>query len=212
MISARRTLFAGQDNDIQHRNGWRDRRRPDGRWHRRGRRPGGTDRHAYRRRRGAGQRGSRDHQRSSVAPGGQRADRRGGSAGRSSTASRWPRPSTGSATAISWSRPPPKNEEVKRKIFIALRAFLKPDAIVASNTSSISITRLASVTAEPRAFHRHPFHKSGAAHAARRADPRHRHQGRDIRGREGTSSPGSARRRRCRRISPPSSSTASCCR
>jgi 3-hydroxybutyryl-CoA dehydrogenase len=45
-----------------------------------------------------------------------------------------------------------ENEEVKRKIFAALRAFLKPDTIVASNTSSISITRLASVTAHPERF------------------------------------------------------------
>jgi 3-hydroxybutyryl-CoA dehydrogenase len=45
-----------------------------------------------------------------------------------------------------------ENEEVKRKIFAALRSFLKPDAIVASNTSSISITRLASVTANPERF------------------------------------------------------------
>jgi 3-hydroxybutyryl-CoA dehydrogenase len=45
-----------------------------------------------------------------------------------------------------------ENEEVKRKIFVALRSFLKPDAIVASNTSSISITRLASVTANPERF------------------------------------------------------------
>jgi 3-hydroxybutyryl-CoA dehydrogenase len=45
-----------------------------------------------------------------------------------------------------------ENEEVKRKIFASLRSFLKPDAIVASNTSSISITRLASVTANPERF------------------------------------------------------------
>jgi len=45
-----------------------------------------------------------------------------------------------------------ENEEVKRKIFTALRPFLKPDAILASNTSSISITRLASVTANPERF------------------------------------------------------------
>ncbi|HEY3623966.1 MAG TPA: 3-hydroxybutyryl-CoA dehydrogenase [Roseiarcus sp.] len=45
-----------------------------------------------------------------------------------------------------------ESEEVKRKIFTALRSFLKPDAIVASNTSSISITRLASVTANPERF------------------------------------------------------------
>jgi 3-hydroxybutyryl-CoA dehydrogenase len=45
-----------------------------------------------------------------------------------------------------------ENEEVKRKIFTSLRSFLKPDAIVASNTSSISITRLASVTSNPERF------------------------------------------------------------
>ena len=45
-----------------------------------------------------------------------------------------------------------ENEETKRKIFTSLRPFLKPDAMVASNTSSISITRLASVTAYPERF------------------------------------------------------------
>jgi 3-hydroxybutyryl-CoA dehydrogenase len=45
-----------------------------------------------------------------------------------------------------------ENEEVKRKIFTALRSFVKTDAIIASNTSSISITRLASVTANPERF------------------------------------------------------------
>jgi 3-hydroxybutyryl-CoA dehydrogenase len=45
-----------------------------------------------------------------------------------------------------------ENEEVKRKIFTSLRPFLKPEAILASNTSSISITRLASVTANPERF------------------------------------------------------------
>jgi 3-hydroxybutyryl-CoA dehydrogenase len=45
-----------------------------------------------------------------------------------------------------------ENEEVKRKIFTNLRPFVKSDAIVASNTSSISITRLASVTANPERF------------------------------------------------------------
>jgi 3-hydroxybutyryl-CoA dehydrogenase len=45
-----------------------------------------------------------------------------------------------------------ENEEIKRKIFTSLRSFIKPDAILASNTSSISITRLASVTAHPERF------------------------------------------------------------
>src|ERR1700732_4635050 len=39
-----------------------------------------------------------------------------------------------------------EKEEVKRRIFQDLCAVLKPDAIVASNTSSISITRLAAST------------------------------------------------------------------
>jgi len=45
-----------------------------------------------------------------------------------------------------------ENEEVKRKIFASLRPFAKADAIIASNTSSISITRLAAVTAHPERF------------------------------------------------------------
>ncbi len=45
-----------------------------------------------------------------------------------------------------------EHEDVKRKIFTNLRSFVKPEAVVASNTSSISITRLASVTANPERF------------------------------------------------------------
>ena len=45
-----------------------------------------------------------------------------------------------------------ENEEVKRKIFSRLCPSLKPGAILATNTSSISITRLASVTDRPERF------------------------------------------------------------
>jgi len=45
-----------------------------------------------------------------------------------------------------------EDETVKRKIFVALCSFLKPDAIVATNTSSISITRLAAATDRPEHF------------------------------------------------------------
>ena len=45
-----------------------------------------------------------------------------------------------------------ENEEVKRKIFSRLCPSLKPEAILATNTSSISITRLASVTDRPEQF------------------------------------------------------------
>jgi 3-hydroxybutyryl-CoA dehydrogenase len=45
-----------------------------------------------------------------------------------------------------------ENEEVKREILKALVPSLKPEAIVCSNTSSISITRLAAVTDRPGRF------------------------------------------------------------
>ena len=45
-----------------------------------------------------------------------------------------------------------EKEEIKRKIFHDLCAVLRQDAIVASNTSSISITRLAAATDRPERF------------------------------------------------------------
>ncbi|MBN8534427.1 MAG: 3-hydroxybutyryl-CoA dehydrogenase [Rhizobiales bacterium] len=45
-----------------------------------------------------------------------------------------------------------ENEEIKRKVFTAVTRHLKPEAIVASNTSSISITRLAASTDRPEQF------------------------------------------------------------
>lgn len=45
-----------------------------------------------------------------------------------------------------------ENEDLKRKIFEKLCPVLNPDAILASNTSSISITRLASATDRPEKF------------------------------------------------------------
>ena len=45
-----------------------------------------------------------------------------------------------------------ENEDVKRKIFVKLCPVLKPEAMIASNTSSISITRLAAATDRPERF------------------------------------------------------------
>ena len=45
-----------------------------------------------------------------------------------------------------------EKEDAKRKIFSDLCASLKPEAIIATNTSSISITRLASSTDRPERF------------------------------------------------------------
>ncbi|MCA3348791.1 MAG: 3-hydroxybutyryl-CoA dehydrogenase [Roseomonas sp.] len=45
-----------------------------------------------------------------------------------------------------------ENEEIKKKVFAALCPILKPDALLASNTSSIPITRLAAATDRPGRF------------------------------------------------------------
>ena len=45
-----------------------------------------------------------------------------------------------------------EQDEAKKKVFADLRSVLKPDAILASNTSSISITRLAATTDRPDKF------------------------------------------------------------
>jgi len=45
-----------------------------------------------------------------------------------------------------------ENEEIKKAIFKSLHPYLKPDTLLASNTSSISITRLASSSDRPERF------------------------------------------------------------
>ncbi|TCP84362.1 MULTISPECIES: 3-hydroxybutyryl-CoA dehydrogenase [unclassified Rhizobium] len=45
-----------------------------------------------------------------------------------------------------------EDESIKRKIYVAVCPVLKPDAILATNTSSLSITRLASATDRPERF------------------------------------------------------------
>jgi 3-hydroxybutyryl-CoA dehydrogenase len=45
-----------------------------------------------------------------------------------------------------------ENESIKQKIFAELETILKPEGLMASNTSSISITRLASFTKRPEKF------------------------------------------------------------
>ena len=45
-----------------------------------------------------------------------------------------------------------EKEEIKRKIFTALCPLLKPETIIGTNTSSISITRLAATTDRPERF------------------------------------------------------------
>ena len=95
------------------------------------------------------------------------------------------RPTTASPTAISSSRRRPRRKTSSARSSPSSARRSSRDAIVATNTSSISITRLAAVDRPAGAVHRHPFHESGAADGAGRADPRHRHRRRDLRGRQG---------------------------
>ena len=69
-----------------------------------------------------------------------------------------------------------EKEEVKRTIFSNLCPTLKPEAIIGTNTSSISITRLASSTDRPERFIGIHFMKSGSVDGAGRAHPRHRNR------------------------------------
>ena len=62
------------------------------------------------------------------------------------------RPATPSARPTSSIEAATEDEAVKRKIFIDLCPKLKKSAMLATNTSSISITRLASVTDRPERF------------------------------------------------------------
>ena len=105
-----------------------------------------------------------------------------------------------------------EKEEVKRKIFTDLCPALKPDTIVATNTSSISITRLAAATDRPEQFigihFMNPVPRMELVELIRgiatddttfEASKAFVHQARQ----DGS---------QCPRISRPSSSTASCCR
>ena len=165
-----------------------------------------------RHRQGAGRAALGHHRQEPRPPGRIRQDQRGRAAARRSPASPMPRPSQALGDADLVIEAATEDETVKRKIFVALCPFIKPDAIVATNTSSISITRLAAVDRPARALHRAAFHEPGAGDGAGRDDPRHRHRGRHLRPRQGVRRDASARPSPSRRTSRPSWSTASCCR
>ena len=104
--------------------------------------------------------------------------------------------------------------EVKRDLWRELDERAPEATIFASNTSSISIDRLAEAVAPgaARAVRRHALLQPGAGDAARRADPRRGDDGRD-RGRDPRARrPSSARRSSSPRTGRASSSTGSSCR
>ena len=68
-----------------------------------------------------------------------------------------------------------EKEDVKNAVFRTLTPHLKPACLIASNTSSISITRLGAATDRAGKIHRHALHESGAGDEAGGDHPRHRH-------------------------------------
>ena len=81
------------------------------------------------------------------------------------TSTRWP-------TGTSWSRRSSRTRHAKTELFRRLDEIVEsPDAILASNTSSIPIMKLGVVTSRPDPGHRHPLLQPGAGAAAGRAGP-----------------------------------------
>ena len=62
--------------------------------------------------------------------------------------------------------------EAKRTLFRALEAIVAPDCVLATNTSSLSVTAIAAACAQPRARRRLPLLQPGAADEARRSHRR----------------------------------------
>ncbi len=73
-----------------------------------------------------------------------------------------------------------EDEETKHRIFAALGPHLKPTALLASNTSSISITRLAAATDRPEDFHRYALHEPGSSDGIGGAHSRDRDRRRNV--------------------------------
>ena len=61
----------------------------------------------------------------------------------------------------------PEVLSLKQEIFTELDGLCKPETILASNTSSISISTIAASTQRPREGHRHAFHEPRSHHEAR---------------------------------------------
>ncbi len=105
-----------------------------------------------------------------------------------------------------------EKEDVKHAVYKAVTPHLKPSCLIASNTSSISITRLGAGTDRPEKFIGMHFMNPGPGDEAGGDHPRDRHRRTDFPGGGGAGRTDSARQLRYRRISRPSSSTASWCR
>ena len=86
-----------------------------------------------------------------------------------------------------------RERATKREIFEALDRACRGGVILATNTSSISITKLGAAVDAARARHRHALHEPGAADEAGRDHPRPADQRRDLRHHARAGASGSAR-------------------
>ena len=103
----------------------------------------------------------------------------------------------------------PESMELKQGLFEQVAALLRPDAIIASNTSSLSVSALAAFVTEPAALRRHPLLQPRADDGAGRGRARRADRATRRSPPPGTSRRRSARRRSPSRTLPGSSSTAS---
>ena len=99
--------------------------------------------------------------------------------------------------------------EPKRELFAELERICRPDAVLATNTSALSVTEIAAATSTAGAGRRHALLQPRAADAARRDRARGADRGRAVRDGVRASASGSARRRSAATTRPASSSTAS---
>ena len=185
--------------------------RPDDR--RRGH-PGGAQGHRRRARAGGPRRGAqRDHAaRSANSPRTRQADapsRPRRRSRRSSGGSRARPPTARSATSTSWSRRCRSGWTIKQSVFAELDAATPGHAILASNTSSLSITEIGEATLRPEQGRRLPLLLPRVDHAADRDRRGRGDRGGDGRPRRSRSRRRSASSRSPARRCPASSSTAS---
>ena len=82
-----------------------------------------------------------------------------------------------------------ENPDVKLQLFRDLESVCGEDTILASNTSSISLTKNRRCVCPSRARDRHALLQPGAADEARGDHPSHADVRRDVRGREGARGP-----------------------
>ena len=119
----------------------RHRRRPDGQWYRPCLRPPGYDVRPRRYQRGHARKALQPIDKNMDRQIGKRHDQRRRRMRRSSAS--LPAPTTKTSPIATWSsRPPPRTKRSSSEIFKELCPHLPPNVLLATNTSSISITRL----------------------------------------------------------------------